>query len=312
MQTCHPSSDFLPSDLPLSSPFTIEAVEPHIWRIRDAMGFLAHVLVGEKNMALIDTMVGMGDLPSNLEQLEAGLLQESEVRETNGKRGLLVFLTHRHPDHVGGAFAFDEVWMPQEEDGHWQESRSQVAEHRAALAGDDNPQLAALARLPWTCDDPHTPQVHHVAEGDSFDLGGLTLECVALPGHTMGSMGYLCPELGVLFSGDAVTPIMCLCFEESGTPEVWRETLRKMETLPFVRFYTGHHAHAFTKADLPSFEQAALFAEKDRGFAWHHSAVAGWQGTCHLCPCPTQDVDSPDFRAVITKGLPPRKHRSLS
>lgn len=272
----------------MSQLISAEKIEERLWRLVDPMGFLAHVVVGTQRVALVDTMVGIGDVRAAVEELAGGLPVD-------------VLLTHRHPDHVGGAYRFDEVMMSAEEDGHWDEAERHAAEHRAAGVEDD----AGLATAPWAFDEGSRPHVTHIAEGDELDLGGLTLCCVALPGHTVGSVGYLCPELGVLLSGDAVTPIMCLCFDESLPVSTWRETLEKMAGLPFERFYTGHHRHAFTKADLPSFEAAADFVEAgDRGFAWHHAAVADWDGTCHLCPCDTADVDSPDFRAVITQGLP--------
>ena len=54
----------------------------------------------------------------------------------------------------------------------------------------------------------------------------------------------------------------------------------------------------------------ADFAEGDRGHEWHHSIVPGWEGTIHLVPNGVWSPDSPDFRAVITRGLPPaRPHR---
>lgn len=270
-----------------------EAIEPGLWRLADPMGYLAHLVVGEKDAALVDAMLGIGDVRAVAERLAGG-------------RRLHVLLTHRHPDHVGGAYRFDEVMMPALEDGHWDEAEHFAAEHRAAGVAAD-PRLAAA---PWAIAEGARPRVAHFADGDELDLGGLALRCVALPGHTEGSMGYLCPELGVLLSGDAVTPIMCLCFDESLPVSAWRATLDKMDGLPFERFYTGHHRRAFTKADLPSWRAAADFAEKDRGIAWHHADVAEWEGTCHLCPCGTSDVDSPDFRAVITRGLPaPRERR---
>ena len=278
----------------MSELISAEKIEDGLWRLVDPMGFMAHLVVGSRRVVLVDAMLGLGDVRAVAERLAGGL-------------PLSVALTHRHPDHVGGAYRFDEVMMSAEEDGHWEEAERHAAEHRSdGLEGN-----ALLAAAPWAFDEGSRPRVTHVAEGDVLDLGGITLRCVSLPGHTTGSMGYLCPELGVLLSGDAVTPIMCLCFEESRPVAAWRGTLRKMETLPFERFYTGHHRHAFTKADLPSFMAAADYAEKDRGFAWHHAAVADWDGTCHLCPCDTSDVDSPGFRAVITRGLPePRSPRS--
>lgn len=265
-----------------------------LWQLTDPFGYRAYLLAGTREAVLVDTMGGCGNLASAVSSLA-------------GKRPVHVLLTHRHADHVGGAWGFSEVRMPAAEDGHWDEASEHLQELRAAAVAGG----AVGAKTSWAFEAGARPRVHHVVEGDVIDLGGRSLVCVSLPGHTEGSMGYLCPELRVLLSGDAVTPIMCLCFAESLPVSAWRGTLRKMEGLGFDRFYTGHHDRAFTKGDLPSFEEAADFVEAgDRGFAWHHAVVADWEGTCHLCPCATSDVDSPDFRAVITRGLPaPRAFR---
>lgn len=45
-----------------------------------------------------------------------------------------------------------------------------------------------------------------------FDLGQLECFVIPLPGHTKGSIGILIPDLRLLLSGDALTPIMCLFF----------------------------------------------------------------------------------------------------
>jgi glyoxylase-like metal-dependent hydrolase (beta-lactamase superfamily II) len=40
--------------------------------------------------------------------------------------------------------------------------------------------------------------------GDIFDLGGITLHAYDLPGHTVGSMVFVSPEMRLLFTGDVV------------------------------------------------------------------------------------------------------------
>lgn len=272
---------------------SVEVVEEGLYRLVDPMGYMAHLVLGDDRAALVDAMLGIGDVRAVAERLCAG-------------RPLTVLLTHRHPDHTGGAYRFDEVLMPALEDGHWDEVEDFAPYHRTVGAESD----PAILDAPWAISEGARPHVTHVADGDAIDLGGRSLVCASLPGHTEGSMGYLCPELGVLLSGDAVTPVMFLCFGESLPVSAWRETLDRMEALPFERFYTGHHRHAFVRADLASFRVAADFAERDRGRAWHHARIPTWEGTCHLCPCDTRSSDSPDFRAVITRGLPPRRRRA--
>ena len=277
----------------LAELFDVEQMDCGLWRIGDALGDLCYLVEGEREAALIDTTAGLGDLAAC-------------VRALIGEKPVRVLLTHRHVDHVSGAFWFDEVWMHEAEAECWDacESYSAFMWDQALREG------AAEPETPFGPRDRSAPQVHMVGEGDVIDLGGRTLEVAELPGHTAGSVGYLCPELAILFSGDAVTPISCLCFPESLPLSAWKETLGKMRGLSFERFWTGHHRHDFTKADLEGFIAAADFAETDRGHAWHHGFIPDWEGTLHLVPNGVTDVDSCDFRALITPGLPaPRKPR---
>ncbi len=270
----------------------VEQLDEGLYALSDPLDFRCYLVVGTRRAALVDTMGGFGNVREVVGRLAGGL-------------PVTALLTHRHIDHASGAYFFEEVMMSAEEDGHWEELESQAREHMAnALA-----EGVVPADAPWSVRDGSRPHVTYVAEGDVIELGGRHLEVVALPGHTVGSMGYLCPELRALFSGDAVTPVMCLCFPESLDIDEWRQTIAKMQTLDFERFYTGHHEHAFGREDLVSFDEAAAFALTDRGIEWHHTLIEAWEGTCHFCPCPTDDVESVDFRAVITKGLPPQRKR---
>lgn len=268
----------------------VERMDEGLWRLSSPLGEVCYLVEGSREAALVDAMGGFGDLAA-------------VVRPLIGEKPLRVLLTHRHVDHVAGAYWFDEAWVAEADADCWDTCERFVD----VIAGHAEGAGLVPAGAPFGPRDGRRPAVHFISEGDELDLGDRVLRAVALPGHTVGSMGFLCPELGALFSGDAVTPIMCLCFEESLPLEGWRATLAKMAELPFERFYTGHHAHAFTKADLPGFDAAAVFAAGDRGYEWHHGYIPGWDGTIHLCPCGTSDVDSADFRAVITRGLPPKR-----
>ncbi len=264
-----------------------------LWRIGDGLGDLCYLVEGAREAALIDTMAGLGDLAAC-------------VRDLVGKKPVRVLLTHRHVDHVSGAYWFDEAWVHAADADCWDacETYADFMWEHALASGTAAPGDMFGPR------DGSRPRVHTVGEGDVIDLGGRSLEVVELPGHTAGCVGYLCRELGILFSGDAVTPIACLCFPESLPLCTWKETLRRMRGLGFERFWTGHHRHDFTPGDLDGFLAAAEFAEDDRGYAWHHGFIPDWEGTLHLVPNGVTDVDSCDFRAVITPGLPPARKRA--
>lgn len=277
----------------MDNAYRAREVEPGIWQIRDVLDDRAYLVVGERAAALVDTCAGYGDV--------------SAVVRGMVDLPLTVLLTHSHYDHVGGAYFFDEVGIAAQDDGEWDAER--------ALALEAYPKLVKrgefVADVPFGPRDGCAPRVSHVSEGDVLDLGGLTIEAVALPGHTPGSMGYLVRERRVLLSGDAVTPVMCLFFERSLGIDAYRTTLAKMSELPFDSFYTGHHDVPFAREELASFDACAEFAKADRGITWRHMLISEFEGTIHLAPCKTDDVDSPDFRALIGPYVP-RPRRKIS
>lgn len=273
--------------------YRVSEVCEGVLRIVDVLDGHAYLVMGESQALLVDTTAGYGDLAQSVAKL-------TELPVT-------VVLTHSHYDHLGGAFFFDEVLMSPLEGDRWQEEMG-----NAYCA---YPQLVAQGVfdecVAWGPRDGVRPQVLPLEAGRVFDLGGLTVETVALPGHTPGSLGFLVRERHLLLSGDAVTPIMCLFFKESLGVEPWRKTLEAMADLPFDHFATGHHSHLFSRGDLPSFVEAAAFVAQDRGMQWQHSLLPDFKGIMHVWPYGSMDADSVDFRAVIEPWheLPRRQHR---
>ena len=178
-------------------------------------------------------------------------------------------------------------------------ARAEEADAREAIATLRARGLVG-ADGPWAYDDAPAARLSVVRGGDVFDLGGLTVEAVRLPGHTAGSLGYLVRERRMLLSGDAVTPVMCLYAPESLAVSAYRATLARMSALPFDEFWTGHHAEGFAREELMgSFDACAAFAEGDAGHPWQSSTIAGEVGTLHIFS--GSDPESPDFRAIITR-----------
>ena len=271
--------------------YCVRQVEQGIWQITDVLDDRAYVVVGKHAALLVDTTIGCGDL--------------REVVNSITSLPLTVALTHNHYDHTGGMGWFDEVLINRLEMPllEREQSRGSRVHDRMLQNGKIEPDE------PFAFRDGAAPKVHVLEEGDVFDLGGVTAEAVLLPGHTAGSMGFLVRECGVLLSGDAVTPIMCLFFEESLSIDVYRATLAKMAGLPFERFYTGHHDVGLGKSTLASFDACAEFALTARGVPWRHTMLPELVGTAYLAPCDTLDADSPDFRALIGPYVPRSSRR---
>jgi hydroxyacylglutathione hydrolase len=101
-----------------------------------------------------------------------GNLRELVEKHAEGFPVVLI-ITHGHIDHVFSANQFKTVYMNRKDDGS----------------------------LPKNVDPS---SFKDIKEGDLLDLSGVTLKAYELPGHTVGSMVFVCPEKRLLFTGDAV------------------------------------------------------------------------------------------------------------
>src|SRR5215469_3259760 len=75
------------------------------------------------------------------------------------------------------------------------------------VAGLDNAPVALHPKdlLAWREAHGDADPEIEMEEGGSFEVAGVTLEVLHTPGHTPGSVSIYCDDLGVVFSGDALT-----------------------------------------------------------------------------------------------------------
>lgn len=104
-----------------------------------------------------------------------------------------------------------------------------------------------------------------IAEGDIFDLGGMTAQAVELPGHTPGSIGLLVKERRVLLVSDATNAGVCLFLPESCKLSVYQSTLRKIDALEFDWLLTGHDGKLIRKAALKDYIAVAENPDFEHG-----------------------------------------------
>lgn len=115
-----------------------------------------------------------------------------------------VLITHHHYDHVGGV-------------------ASLVASERAEVYGPATEQ----SRLPVSLNGA-------LGDGQAFTLqtpGPITLEVMAVPGHTRGHIALYAPEQGWLFCGDTLFSGGCGRLFE-GTPQQMHASLSRLSALP--------------------------------------------------------------------------------
>ena len=102
------------------------------------------------------------------------------VLETVGDREILaVICTHGHASHVTAAVEVAE------------RDEAPVALHRSD-------------RLFWRAVHPDADPEIEMADGGRFDVADVYLEVIHTPGHTPGSVSLHCPDLNVVFTGDAL------------------------------------------------------------------------------------------------------------
>jgi glyoxylase-like metal-dependent hydrolase (beta-lactamase superfamily II) len=157
-------------------------------------------LVRRDRDVMVDTGLGIGSLREELAELF--------------ERPTIAVATHRHFDHTGGLYEFDEV-VVHRDDADSVASADGFASLRVEdyppeeLSGYDPPAslIAALPRAGYELASyavtPVTP-TRVVEEGDVIDLGDRALTVLHLPGHTPGEIGLWEEATRTLFAGDCV------------------------------------------------------------------------------------------------------------
>ncbi len=111
----------------------------------------------------------------------------------------VVLLTHGHYDHTGGVAGL----------------RREYPGIAVYLNREDTPGAGAPETL-----FPTVPDTLHYAEGDTVQVGGLTVKVLHTPGHSKGSVSLLCGD--VLFSGDTLFAGDC------GRTDLWGGDMEQM------------------------------------------------------------------------------------
>ena len=203
----------------------IEQVNDHITALVMEGWGVSYVVRGTNRAALIDTMM--------LEERSFGKVVRSITTLP-----LVVLNTHGHGDHTAGNVYFDKVHLNELDQWMFREDLQDPGMRQTMAAqGLTACELAGLA------------------DGDVFDLGGITLEAIALPGHTPGCICLLSRETRILFTGDAVLDMIWMQLEESLPIPKLVESLERLEARrgEFDNLLTGHwqwRSQGLTNASL--------------------------------------------------------------
>ncbi len=170
------------------------AVSPNCYIITEDYGpesrYTIGLFVGSHSGAVIDS--GWG-LTGNLRNyIESNITQKP----------LICLLTHPHPDHMGASTQFDRVYMNPLDEKISLSSRTlekRLGDMKAKFG--ESPLYLEMEAEASDCSGfDYVP----LTDGDSFDLGELTVNAMSVPGHTEGSMVFYSMEENIAFVGDTI------------------------------------------------------------------------------------------------------------
>tara|TARA_R110002020_G_scaffold15098_1_gene53157 strand:+ start:49 stop:816 length:768 start_codon:yes stop_codon:yes gene_type:complete len=116
-------------------------------------------------------------------------------------------------------WTLSQIWITHHHDDHVQGLGDVLQKHPAEVIGAsaDAHRLPALDR--------------EVAEGDSFDLGTLTVQVLDVSGHTMGHIAFYVPGAQAAFTADSLMALGCGRLFEGDAARMW-DSMQKLMALP--------------------------------------------------------------------------------
>ncbi len=193
------------------------------------------VLKDGREAALLDA--GYGDKQSIGERSK---FFTSEMGHLNFKT---IAMTHHHYDHSSGARQLRELIKAETAINPVDE----VLLHTPpapSQGNEDLPDEEDLAErvAAWRAEALATPIDRPLADGDTFKVGGLTVQAVHTPGHTAGHNCYWVEDLRILFTGDNILGVGTSAIgpPPAGDMKQYLDSLLRMRELQASLFAPGH------------------------------------------------------------------------
>ena len=211
-------------------------LEERVIHIEDPAGVFATLFVGEKEALLFDTGYGFSNL--------------SRFVKTLTNFPLTVVCSHCHFDHVLGSADFQELYLHEADIPYYEyytskEMRTRVYDEFTAKGG-----KPCIGRADYLAKSYPRPKP---LTAERWDLGGISLRVVYLPGHTKGSIGLLDEGRRRIYLGDAANQRVLLYLPGAASARAYEGSLETLLGLDFADMVFSHNEQPYPKEELLTF-----------------------------------------------------------
>lgn len=207
----------------------------HLWHIQEVEGTFFSIIKGDTSAIMVDTAYGIGENKAFTDKFLEGLPYR-------------VILTHGHADHVQGAWEFEKAYINEADLPAYNNTIGRMPRISTFY------QYMKNYNLPKEKKDEYikTPstKLEFLNEGQEFDLGGVHVKIVFLPGHTKGEIGLLIEEDRLLVAGDAFSEDCFMFADNHDSLETLASTCEKALLLPFDEYVCSHSVKLIKKEFL--------------------------------------------------------------
>lgn len=271
--------------------YYVTQILENAWRIYSPAGVFMDLIVGEDRALLWDTGYGMGNL-------------HKAVRSITDKP-LYIVNSHGHVDHSSGNALFDEsvyihnldMQLCEEHTGRIFRTLALELVRSMSICGEEDILSCGLSTETYLSQG--TGKLRPVSEGHVFDLGKVHLQVIELPGHTMGSIGLIYEEKGILYAGDAVNDGLWLFLPEASNLTTYISTLYKIRKLNPSGLVLSHEDGITRPAVLTDYIDVAENLDYESGIPFSAPLVPG--ATARMC-CrrgfSAEDIGKPGFASI--------------
>ncbi|GAB5525102.1 MAG: hypothetical protein Roseis2KO_29740 [Roseivirga sp.] len=201
--------------------FKVYEVGDDVYAIAEPYNFqeiISYLILGTEKALLFDTGMGLSSISNVVKELT--------------ELPIVVLNSHTHYDHIGGNHEFDQVLAMNHP---YTQNRADKGLSHSVVQHEVTTDALCLNHLPGL----DTAGYHikpfaiseYIAGGSTIDIGGRSLEVIAVPGHTPDAIALLDEANGYLWTGDTFYEAPIWLFDLETDLKIYQQSIEKLGAL---------------------------------------------------------------------------------